>query len=262
MQSWALYHKLIDGVPDDVCVRDYCLGVNWSYVEAECGMGIAYTARGGAKGHDGQDYRGLSLKKMASLALSWCFDEATLGIAALNAWYSRTELVEPHGPVREIKEVLADGTKVRRNDAFDLMRPRIERAGGDAKVVVVGHFPHVDLIEEYASLTVLERNCRDALDTPDPACEYVMPEADFAFITGVTLTNKTAPRLLELAHDAVVTMVGPSVVMAPVLYDFGVDVIAGSIVKDPERIAFSCKAGNVGIPFGEALERVSIQRLA
>ena len=47
-----------------------------------------------------------------------------------------------------------------------------------------------------------ERNCRDDIDMPDPACEYVLPQADFAFITGVTLENKTAPRLLELAKDA------------------------------------------------------------
>ena len=36
-------------------------------------------------------------------------------------------------------------------------------------------------IAEYANLTVLERNCAHDLDTPDPACEYVLPGADFAF---------------------------------------------------------------------------------
>ena len=95
-----------------------------------------------------------------------------------------------------------------------MMRPRIE-AQANAHVVVIGHFPHVDRLAEYAELTVLERNCRDDIDMPDPACEYVLPQADFALITGVTLENKTAPRLLELAKDAYVTMVGPSLWDSP-----------------------------------------------
>lgn len=260
MNPWSMYDELIDGIPEEVCARDYCFGKNWSYVDAECGMGISFTVTGGAKSEEGQDFRGQSLKTLAKLAKSWSFDEATLGIAAINAWYSRPEMIEQFTPLKETKEVLPDGTKIHRNDAFELMKPKIEACGGNANVVVVGHFPHVADIAEYANLTVLERNCRSALDTPDPACEYVMPEADFAFITGVTITNKTAPRLLQLASDAVTTLVGPSVIMAPVFFDYGVDVIAGSIVKDPEHIAFSCRSANVGIPFGAALERYSIQR--
>ena len=139
-----------------------------------------------------------------------------------------------------------------------MMRPRIEMHD-NAKVVVVGHFPHVDRMAEYANLTVLERSCRDGLDTPDPACEYVMPEADFAFITGVTLENKTAPRLLELAREAFVTMVGPSVVMAQPLFDAGVDMAAGSIVMDPDLARHAVKSGG-GMPFGTALQMVAITK--
>lgn len=257
---WQLYDQLIDGIPEEPCVTDYCLGQNWSYVDAECGMGISFTVTGGAKGEEGKDFRGLPLKDLAKLAKSWNFGEATLGIAAINAWYSQTDKIADYHPLKETKVLLPDGTTERHNDAFELMRPRIEAMDGNAKVVVVGHFPHVADIAEYAQLTVLERNPRSPLDTPDPACEYVMPEADFAFITGVTLTNKTAPRLLQLTADATTIMVGPSVIMTPVLFDYGVNLIAGSIVRDPEHIAFSCRSANVGIPFGEAFERVAIWR--
>lgn len=47
--AWDLYNQLIAGIPEDVEVRDYCLGLNWSYVEADCGMGVAFTTRGGGK---------------------------------------------------------------------------------------------------------------------------------------------------------------------------------------------------------------------
>ncbi len=67
---------------------------------------------------------------------------------------------------------------------------------------VVGHFPYVERIarERGGILTVLERNCTDALDIPGPACEYLVPEQDFPFMTGVALANKTATCLLELAR--------------------------------------------------------------
>ena len=123
---------------------------------------------------------------MAELSKSWCFQEATLGIAALNAWYSRRELLAPLG------------------------------------------------------------------------CEYVMPQADYAFITGVTLINKTAPRLLDLARRATTVMVGPSVVMTPALFERGVHELAGSVVNDPERAKFAVANGG-GQLFGQALVMASLK---
>ena len=94
---WRLYNHLIAGIPEDIFVRDYCLGLNWSYLEADCGCGVAYTARNGGKRTYKGDLRGKSLREMAELSKSWCFEEATLGIAALNAWYARRELLDPLG---------------------------------------------------------------------------------------------------------------------------------------------------------------------
>lgn len=261
---WQLYDELIAGVPAGIPVRDYCLGTAWSYVEAACGMGVAWTHRGGAKQGTARDLRGCDLREVAALAKSWNFEEATLGIAALNAWYARPELLDALGAVREPAAERADDTAENdpaphrranlRADAFDQYRPRIE-AHGDAHVVVIGHFPRVERIAEHTRLTVLERNCRDEWDTPDPACEYVIPEADYVFMTGVTLINKTATRLLRLAQEAQAhtVMVGPSAVMAPALFARGVEAIAGSIVADPEATRFAVKSG-AGKLFGSALQ--------
>lgn len=254
---WKLYNRLIGGIPDDLVVRDYCLGTHWSYVEADCGMGVSFTCKGGAKRACKQDLRGVPLRAMAELAKSWCFEEATLGVAALNAYYARKELLDPLGATYDEPVELPDGT-VRKMDAFELYRPRIERSAG-RRVTVIGHFPHVDRIAAYADLTVLERNCTQELDTPDPACEYVLPGTDFAFITGVTLINKTAPRLLELAKNATTVFVGPSVIMTPSLFEQGADALAGSVVADPEKARFAVQNG-AGQFFGEALQMTFVAR--
>lgn len=259
--GWELYDELIAGIPEEVLVKDYCLGLNWTYVEAESGCGVSYTCHGGAKNQDGRDFRGLPLRTMAELAKSWSFDEATLGIAAMNAWYGQRKLLEPLGVKYEERKELPDGT-IHKMDAFELVRPRVEEVAkekGDAHVVIIGHFPHVERVAEYAQLTVLERNCRSDMDTPDPACEYILPHADFVFQTGVTLENKTAPRLFELAKDAFVTMVGPSVVMSPTLFDHGVGMLAGSIVGDIERVQHAVKSGGA-MRFGTALLMAQLEK--
>lgn len=260
---WRFYNHLIDGIPDDVRVLDYCLGTHWSYLEAECGMGVSFTCSGGAPRRYTPDMRGMQLREVAELSKSWNFPEATLGVAALNAWYARPELLDPLGAVYDEPIERPDGT-IRKMDAFEMWRPRVEAAEAETgrlqNVTVVGHFPHVDRIKAYANLTVLERNPSSEDDTPDPACEYVMPGTDFAFITGVTIINKTAPRLLDLTANARTIMVGPSVVMSPFLLKWGVDMLAGSVVGDPEKTRFAVKKG-AGKLFGEAIQMLSLEKL-
>ena len=122
---------------------------------------------------------------------------------------------------------------------------------------MVGHFPHVERIAKARGgiLTVLERNCTDDLDTPDPACEYMISEQDYLFMTGVTFTNKTMTRLLELArmgNKPHTVLVGPSVVPSPAFFDLGVECLAGSVVVDPEGVRTLVERGS-GQLFGTAL---------
>ena len=237
---WALYDELIAGVPEDVLVRDYCYGKKWSFVEAECGMGVSYSVAGGALFGSAENFRGKPLRALAELSKSWCFEDASLGVAALNAWYSRKSLVDALGA--EYEECGRDPEVGKRMDAFTRLRPEIEAVEG-ASVCVVGHFPHVERIAEYANLTVLERNCRDRLDAPDSACEYVLPEQDYVFLTGTTVINKTAPRLLQLSANAKVGMLGPSVVPAEALMRAGVGLLASSVVVDPEQARYAVCGG-------------------
>ena len=251
--QWSFYDQLIEGIPQDVSVTDYSLGLNWSCVVATCGAGVSYTCRGGHR-YQPYDMRGASLREVALLAKSWCLEEATLGIAALNAWYAQPE----RSLIKQARIEPAERkgqSRLERQDPFALMKPRIESYNGTAKVAVVGHFPNVNSIASYAQLTVLERRCTTPLDTPDPACEYILPDTDFLFMTGVTLINKTAPRIIELASKAFTIMVGPSAVPSSTLFEAGVNNISGRIVTDPEQALFAVRTGN---RFGASLRMFTL----
>ena len=62
-----------------------------------------------------------------------------------------------------------------------------------------------------------------------------MPDMDLVFITGMALTNKTLPRLLQLAASCRVVITGPSLPMAEILFDFGADILSGVAVSDIRR---------------------------
>ena len=232
---WELYDRLIEGVPEGVGIRDYCMGANWLYLEAECGMGISHRVTGGTRIKHSESPFDMQLHELATWVKSWDFERASIGTAALNAWYAQPEKLVAAGAA-----IGARGEDASRNNPFDSLR---ERYAGK-KVVVVGHFPNVEGMSEIADLTVLERNCSSALDTPDSACEYIMPYQDYAFITGTTITNKTAPRLLELCRDVQVIMTGPSAIPSVALFDRGVKTIAGSVVVDPEPAKTAIKGGS------------------
>lgn len=220
--KWQLYKDLVAGVPESAVVRSLCVSPYGAFVEASCGAGMAMLAYGGSMGcRLMQDVEGMRLRDLAALCVSWHFLEATIGVAALNAWYSSEPRVEALGVTYDAH----DG-----EDVFHQYRSFIE----GKRVAVVGHFPRMEAVAEFCDLTVLERDPHGD-DMPDPGCEYIVAEQDCLFMTGLTLTNKTMPRLLQLARegDVPVVVMGPSTVPSPLFFDHGVVCLAGCVC--PQR---------------------------
>ncbi len=245
--QWSLYQDLIGGIPEGVGVKDVTLGMYCILVEAESGFGMSMVVRGGSGPYrlDGAG-ASMDLRGLACLSTSWNFLEASVGVAALNAWYSTPEHASAAGMIVEEK-----GT----NDGFDLYQDICT----GKRVVVVGHFPLIERLADYCELTVLERNPLPG-DMPDPGCEYVVPGCDFLFSTGITLTNKTMPRLLELSREASTILVGPSVVPSPILYDYGVDCMGGSVILDPERARRAITSGLEQGVFHNGVQKMRVER--
>jgi len=105
----------------------------------------------------------------------------------------------------------------------------------DKRVAIVGHFPFLHKIREISKeLNIMEKNPREG-DLMEQDAGVILPEADVIGITGTALTNHTMDQLLSLCRpDAYVVVLGDSTPLSPVLFDYGVDAISGTMVIDSE----------------------------
>lgn len=159
--------------------------------------------------------------ELAGLADSWDLSERVVGIAALNALSQLAIKTSGAGIVKKYGDVV-DLTKVRKDDVVVLvgnMRPSAEKLRHRAKKVLV-----------------LERSLglRDKDTLPDTAAESVIPGADVIFMTGATLCNGTADRLLELSQNArEVVMLGASAgIFPPSLFKKGATAVGSMEILD------------------------------
>lgn len=232
--KWDLYDELIEGVPSGLHVTDCVIGGVWTYIKTEetCGVALTVKQNAGVSILDGSII-GKNLKDAAALVKSWNFIEASMGIAAINSWYNRIEHIREMG-------ILPEEGEYRKNDVFTLFENEIK----GRNVTVVGHFPHIEkTIAPICNLTILERDPSEG-DMPDSACEYILDQQDFMIITGMTFTNKTLPRLLELKRpDTIVSMAGPSVPMCEGLLKYGITHLSGYCVADEQKVMQAVKLG-------------------
>lgn len=226
---WQLHDDLVDALPAGVLVTD-CILSRFALVTSDIGgHGLALTDRGGRRSTRSADQViGRDLRSVAALARSWDFELAAVGVAAMNSWFNTEQ------------RVLASGAELTGadDDSFVLHAGRVS----GKRVGVVGHFAGLRHLSAAREVIVLEREPRDD-DYPDPACEYLLPGCDEVYITGTALTNKTLPRLLELARDAHTVLVGPTTPFAPEVYRDRVDEIGGAWVCDAEQAVQLARMG-------------------
>jgi uncharacterized protein (DUF4213/DUF364 family) len=125
-----------------------------------------------------------------------------------------------------------DETKCSVENAFDVMAQK----GRGKDVAIVGHFPFTPKLKDIArKLWVIEQRPRGE-DLPAEAAREILPQADVVGLTGTSLINHSFERLMKLCSGKFVVMVGPTSPLSPILFDYGVDVISGVIVAEPEKM--------------------------
>jgi uncharacterized protein (DUF4213/DUF364 family) len=214
---------LLASLDYDAPVKDIRLGVfHTGVLTRHCGL--AATLPRDALRQEGPLVRepGFLLDKtpqeLARMAYSESILEAAMGMATINS----------------LLEVDPDScTEVNAAEVI------LEKAEGK-NVAIVGHFPFLPRIrEKVRALWVIEKNPKEG-DFEEAEADRLIPQADVVALTGTSLTNHTLGHLLELcAQGAFVIMLGDTVPLSPVLFDYGVDALSGTRVTDSD-LALRC----------------------
>ena len=157
-------------------------------------------------------------RELADMAFSESILEAAIGMAAINS------LVD------------IDGLKCSELNARELI---IEK-GRDKNIAIIGHFPFIPKLRGIArELWVIEKNPQPG-DYPAESAGDLVPKADVLAITGTSITNHSIGDLLKFKKNSAYTIVlGDSAILSPVLFDYGIDAIAGTMVTDND-LALKC----------------------
>lgn len=229
---FSLYDALLSDVDESLAVNAALSGEQWCLTATEAGMGIAMHTPGSSRPPMfPAGLEGLPLKTAARALLSWNMEEASFGMAAVNAFYNSLQRME------SLDAALPKGGHY--GDGLDF-------AGLTVGIVGHMHGP-AGLREQAKAVYVLERSPKPG-DYPDTACDYILPKCDLVIITGSSLINKSLPHLLELCRDAYTILTGPSVPLCPALLDFGIDRLAGLVVTEREAMARHVRDSVPGSP--------------
>lgn len=249
MDRWRLYDELIDAVPHDAVASEALLGWHWTMVRSRgVGMALSPFNRYAAPAIVDR-IAGRRVKELAELVKSWDGAEASVGLAAINSVINSREQVERMSGLAFDQQPDVP--------AFEHYAPRVE----GKKVAVVGHFPGLHRLQAISRVSVLERQPQEG-DYPDPACEYILPEQDFVFVTSTAIINKTLPRLLELSRGAFVVLLGPSTPLTPILFEHGVASLAGTVVVDEASAWRAASEGASREVFSRGARMVHIESAA
>jgi uncharacterized protein (DUF4213/DUF364 family) len=166
---------------------------------------------------------GLSALELAQYARSDNVLEASIGMAAINS------LID------------IDENRCVRENALDVLA----RKGRGKNIAIVGRFPWTPKLRRIAStLWVIEQRPQEG-ELPAEAAEDVLPQADVVGLTGTSFINHTVDRLLALSKNSFVVMVGPTTPLLTVLFDYGVDILAGAKVVEPDKTISSISQGAI-----------------
>lgn len=222
----SILENLLDSLEGDAPIRNVLVGVHWTLVcSRRCGLASTinnHLPHGRAAVRDVGSLHQKSARQLAEYARSDNLLEASLGVAAINSLL----------PVDESQAVEINALHI------------LSEHGRDKNVALVGHFPFIPRLRPMVGqLWVIELNPA-ADDHPAEAAAELIPQADVVAITSSALINHSLDDLLAFCRpESLVMMLGPSTPLSPVLFNHGVDILAGSIVVDEASVVRSVGQG-------------------
>lgn len=208
---------LIAGLNKDYIVQEVYCCILWTAVMTRH-WGLASSFREGHPCHSKirgvGEMRGKPAIDLTEYANSDNLLEASIGMATINS----------------LNDI--DDSRCSDDNAGDLLAEK----GIGKKMAIVGHFPFTQKLKKVAQKLWIIEQQPSGEDLPAEAAEDILPQADIIGLTGTTLINHTFEDLMSLCKDKFVVMVGPTSPLSPVLFDYGVDIISGIKVIQPDRM--------------------------
>lgn len=227
----AIYDLLLDYANLQVEIERVMVGLDWTLVQAGA-TGIAATvARGQWQRSPDAPLVGRSLAEVALWLRKWERQQAVIGLAAVNAAInSEADMIYQEGALFRGRNAL--------DNALEWFLPHIQ----GSKVALLGQQNPFIRHQSQIELTHLP----GSNGSVHPAAEVMLGKAEWVFVPGQAVADKTLPRILELARDAKIVLYGPQVPWLEEWHGFGIDYLVGSQI-DHSTILYSTIAEGGGI---------------
>jgi uncharacterized protein (DUF4213/DUF364 family) len=221
-----ILNSIMKSIKEDAPVQEVRRGLHWTAVVSKrCGL-ASTMAYGGCNHGETGGMEGY-LTEMTALGLArYCLDgdmeKASLGLAAINSLLD----IDPD------KYANVDGLQI------------VKDMGKGKNISVIGHFPYLDtLAKEAKNLWIIEKQPRPG-DYPEEKGNDFLPQSDIVVISSTTLINHTLPGILGLCRRGSVKMLlGPTTPLSETLFEYGIDILAGSVVTEKDVVLRSVSEG-------------------
>ncbi|MEN9849805.1 MAG: hypothetical protein RL368_2545 [Pseudomonadota bacterium] len=221
-----IYDLLLDKTRSPEIIQEILIGLTWTLARVGDSVGLAMSPHSQTRTLPWSGTLvGKSLADFTPWIRSWNSYESVVAMAAINAKLNQNnaDLVA--------QSIALDTPQFANLAVFEHFLPHLL----GKKVVIVGRYPHLEQYAKQFNFHVLERNPTGD-DLPDPACEYLLPEAEWVFLTASSIPNKTFPRLVELSQNAHIVLIGPTAPWLTELADFGIEFLAAVDIATPDKL--------------------------
>lgn len=229
-----IFDDILRQVPTDAVLEDVCVGIFWTFVKTQYGSGMCATAHRwiedppGALIDGAGSLVGKSVHDLAALYRSASLTARALALAAVSA---------SCGPMTGQCE------KMR---AQELVAARCALSPRPLRIALIGHFHFAESLRQAGhtlDIFELENRCQPG-DIPVTRAPELLRHADILLMTSSTLITHATEELLSFVRpDTYKMIVGPSVPLSPVLWDYGLDAVCGSMITDAEGVSLAIRQG-------------------
>lgn len=218
--SNSILKDIIESITEDAPVRQILCGIRWTAVVCKrCGLASSMAwescSHQEAPVDEAGALRAKSIQHLARYCLSESISEASIGLAAINS------------------SIDIEMSRCIELNAADILQEK----GRNKNISVIGFFPFVDCLKLVAkNVWVIERRKASGV-YPEEEADKFLPQSDVIAISATAFINHTFERILSLCPPTSLRMaLGASAPLSPILFEYGIDIICGSVVIDTNQV--------------------------